>query len=141
MVWLFSVLAVSNIAMGYGLAVYFHQHFGTAVPSCGPLRKKKAVAPSAPAMASEMPTVTPAVVEEMIEAEVAEIEKSEPIEIGAPVAPAEEIGGLPPVDEENVLAGIEEFRSQLAKMNATADDDASENEVEKLEEELVGAAN
>jgi len=38
-----------------------------------------------------------------------------------------------PVDEENVLAGIEEFRSQLAKMNTAVDQspvDASAPEVE-----------
>lgn len=138
MVWLFSFIAVSNIAMGYGLAVYFHQHFGTAFPSCGPLRKKKVAEPKAAPAVAEAPTV----VDELAGAEVSETPESEAVEIGVPTTdPVEEIGGLPPVDEENVLAGIEEFRSQLAKMNVTADEETAESEVEEVEEELVGAAN
>jgi hypothetical protein len=139
MVWLISILTVSNIAMGYGLAIYLNRHYGMLVPT----RRKMTSPTTAPTAVAEMPTVSSAVVNEMIEAEIDEAEEPESVEIGGASSPAldEEIGAAPAVDEENVLAGIEEFRSQLAKMNSAASEPEIGTEAEELESELVGAAN
>jgi hypothetical protein len=139
MVWVISFLIVTNLAMGYGLAVYVNRHFGTPALGRPALGRPKSAAPPAsqiPVAAEDLPTVSRATVEEMIDSEVAESADPEPIEIGGASTP--EVASNEPVDEENVLAGIEEFRSQLAKMNAST---ADPEEADQVESELVGAAN
>lgn len=115
MVWLILFLTVSNIAIGYGLAVYIDRQFGTLIPQRG--RGKDSV-PAEP----EALTVPPAPVVSVKQA--ATTKQSEPATPTPAAVPAEPTAGLPPVDEENVLAGIEEFRSQLAKMNVTSEESA-----------------
>jgi hypothetical protein len=152
MVWLISFLTVSNIALGYGLAVYVQRQFGTALPTGVSWRHKKtevlptvetvtqaAVAPSA-SVSEPTPSQTPkprqANPTEIKSAETKSTEKAP-----TPTAiPAEETSGLPPVDEENVLAGIEEFRSQLAKMHVVAED-GDANAPQDVEPEPIAAAN
>jgi hypothetical protein len=147
MVMVITFLTVTNIALGYGLALYVHKHFGTLTYQ----RKPKAIAaatsqPSAPAaVVAAVPVAAVSVAENAPAAP----PTPAPVvaETPAPPAPSEitaeaesivtEIPGeSAPVDEENVLAGIEEFRSQLAKMSGTTEQFADESQ-----EELLGAAN
>lgn len=106
-----------NIAMGYGLAVYVDRHFGTlvfALPNLGRLRQANLAASASPTkVESGVPAASTA--------------KPSAPQTAAVVAPPFDSGATPKdatveaaaVDEGNVLAGIEEFRSQLAKMNAS----------------------
>jgi hypothetical protein len=152
MVMVITFLTVTNIALGYGLALYVHKHFGTLTYQ----RKPKAIAaatsqPSAPAAVVAAVPVAAVPVAAVSVAENAPAAPPTPApvvaETPAPPAPSEitaeaesivtEIPGeSAPVDEENVLAGIEEFRSQLAKMSGTTEQFADESQ-----EELLGAAN
>jgi hypothetical protein len=147
MVMVITFLTLTNIALGYGLAIYVHKHFGTLMYR----RKPKAVAAAisqvtsagevataavsptgeAPApVASSAPAAGPVVAEAAAppaQAEVAAKAETAAVEVQAE---------SDTVDEENVLAGIEEFRSQLAKMSETTEQFADESQPE-----LVGAAN
>jgi hypothetical protein len=138
MVSVIAFLTVTNIALGYGLAIYIHRHYGTLVVTrsrppqsevSAPIGKSEVedIADEVVELANEMhATIEPAPVLEAAAKQVVPIEA--PAETGEPVKASA-------VDEENVLAGIEEFRSQLAKMSST---DAS---TEVSESDLVEAAN
>jgi cytoskeletal protein RodZ len=147
MVSVIAFLTVTNIALGYGLAVYVNKNFGTLIFT----RSKKQKAPlqavvespettAEVAKASSRPT---AQIESTLEHETS-VSATPSIPIGNSETPVTEIAASDvskisasePVDEENVLAGIEEFRSQLAKMS-----EASEPLTAEPERELVGAAN
>jgi type IV secretory pathway VirB10-like protein len=145
MVMVIAFLTLTNIALGYGLAVYVQKHFGTLMYR----RKPKAVAAAisqvtAPGAVAAAPVSlsgeAPAPVAPPAPAPVV-------VEAAAPPAPTEVIAKAETaavevqaesdtVDEENVLAGIEEFRSQLAKMS-----EATEQFADDVQPELVGAAN
>lgn len=131
MVWVIAFLSISNVLLGYGLAVYINRHFGTLVVS----RKKVQASTESETTATENenrasakiedlaqpiePTLTP---ERQIATPMAHLDSNEPASAAA-------------VDEQNVLAGIEEFRSQLAKMTEPT------ATVEEPEGELVAAGN
>lgn len=119
MVLVIAFLTISNIALGYGLAIYVNRHFGTLLLTRS---KSQAVAkqmivdsPSAKQLAEELPAVPPTAMSTVQDQVVVE---AQPVAAKAPTA---ESVVSEPVDEENVLAGIEEFRSQLAKMNTPFD--------------------
>jgi hypothetical protein len=126
MVWLISFLTVGNIALGYGLAIYVQRQFGTLKPSCGPLRSKMSEATAVPESVVEVTKVQSPVVADINKANAPKKQEAKPAETRATPSGglAEEASGLPSMDEENVLAGIEEFRSQLAKMNVSVDENA-----------------
>jgi hypothetical protein len=148
MVMVITFLTLTNIAIGYGLAVYVQKNFGTLIYR----RRAKAVAEVAasaaapPVMVAAAPVVAAPVTEKA--PEIAAVSPPEPV---APPVPEPVIAEAPAppdspavveetaeaetpavevqaeadtVDEENVLAGIEEFRSQLAKMSETAEQPA-----------------
>ncbi|MDZ4656736.1 MAG: hypothetical protein SH868_04060 [Bythopirellula sp.] len=119
MVLVIAFLTVTNIALGYGLAIYVNRHFGTLLlsrsKSPAAAQQKTAEPPPVEKLAEDLPTLAPTAVSVIAEQAATKPAASEP------------------VDEENVLAGIEEFRSQLAKMNTAVDQspvDASAPEVE-----------
>ncbi len=146
MTFLVVFLSVTNIAIGYGLAVYLRRAALAyePVPEIPP-----APAPELPAQpvatpvasAPAQPVVAPAPVEATTPA---------PIEAAVPTPEAPEVPVQPPLaveqtaaavattsaaadelpNEENVLAGIEAFRSQLAKLNQS---EAAEPEAELAE--------
>jgi hypothetical protein len=119
MVLVIAFLTVTNIALGYGLAIYIDRHFGTLLLS----RSKSTVTPQQEVadsplvaqLAEELPTLAPKAVRAVVKQAVVEAPPT------AAKAPAAETAASEPVEEENVLAGIEEFRSQLAKMNTAVE--------------------
>jgi hypothetical protein len=151
MVWLISFLTVSNITLGYGLAVYIQRQFGTPLPAGISWRRKKAEAISpveavAPTVGAQVPVASEAIPTQTAKPQSAKPSETKAAEVNpapqmsTPTAiPAEETSALPPVDEENVLAGIEEFRSQLAKMNVSAKESAEAPDVAATAEELAAA--
>jgi hypothetical protein len=131
MVGVIAFLTLTNIALGYGLAVYVNQNFGKLIFALP--KKQKAKAPAIvdspeTVAAVATPSSQPAVKLDTVGHTVSAVANSD--------SPATEISASEPVDEENVLAGIEEFRSQLAKMS-----EASEPLAAEPQRELVGAAN
>lgn len=141
MVWLITFLTVSNIALGYGLAVYVQKQFGTMMPTCR-LRSKKCEAPAVAEAVAEVAAVQSPPVSETNKVKTTKAPEAKPAANSTPpsASSAEEVNGLPPVDEENVLAGIEEFRSQLAKMNVPAEEGETDAP-KQVEPEPVAAAN
>lgn len=139
MVMVITFLMLTNIALGYGLAVYVQKNFGTliyrrrakAVAEVAATVETPAVAVAAASVAERAPTPEPApvaapapqpVVAEVTAAPV----PSEVAEVTTEAEAAVEVKAeSDTVDEENVLAGIEEFRSQLAKMSEAAEQPAS----------------
>jgi hypothetical protein len=150
MVMVITFLTLTNIALGYGLAIYVHKHFGTLmyrrkpkvvtaaisqVTASGEMAAAAVsvsgeapapVAPPAPAPVVAEAAASPAPTEVVAKAETAAIEVQAESDT---------------VDEENVLAGIEEFRSQLAKMSENPMNEGGEQPVREPEGELLGAAN
>jgi hypothetical protein len=147
MVMVITFLTLTNIAIGYALAVYVQKHFGTLIYQRGVKAVAEVTAPVAVAAVSQSekapaPVATPTSATPVTEPVVAE----------APAPPAEATTQTESaavevqvesdtVDEENVLAGIEEFRSQLAKMSENTTSEAPEQAVGEPQQELVGAAN
>ncbi len=113
MVLIIAFLTITNIALGYGLAIYVNRHYGTLLLSRSKLaiasQEKPADLQSVVQLAEELPTLAPTFVDVIAEQAVTKPIMSEP------------------VDEENVLAGIEEFRAQLAKMNAPVEQTVGKN--------------
>ena len=131
MVLVIIFLTLTNIALGYGLAIYVNRNFGTLVFT---LPKKRKVKPGATVDSSE----AVAAVATLPSQPIAQIESTPEQVISAAgiiETPATEIAVSDQVDEEHVLAGIEEFRSQLAKISESAEP------IAEPERELVGAAN
>lgn len=147
MVMVLAFLTLTNLALGYGLAVYVNRHYGTLIFTSS---KKQKASPQAIVESSE----TIAEVATTSSQPTAQIESTPEQETSVSATPSNpavsgvspvteiaasdvsEISASEPVDEENVLAGIEEFRSQLAKMSVSAEPLAMEPE-----RELVGASN
>jgi hypothetical protein len=159
MVMVITFLTLTNIAIGYGLAVYVQKNFGTLIYR----RRAKAVAENAMHVAAPV-AAPPAGVTETAPAPTAVAPPepvappvSDPVVAEAPASPAppavveETVETVAPavevkaesdtVDEENVLAGIEEFRSQLAKMSENTANETTEQFADESQEELLGAAN
>jgi hypothetical protein len=139
MVMVITFLTLTNIAIGYGLAVYVQKNFGTLIyrrrvkavvevaapavagvaavpvaetaPAAAPPAPVAPPAPEPVIAEAPAPPAPPAVVEETAEAEAAAVEVKAEADT---------------VDEENVLAGIEEFRSQLAKMSENTEQPVAE---------------
>jgi hypothetical protein len=136
MVSVIGFLTITNIALGYGLAVYVNKHYGTLMfrrdQSADKAQATDQVGPVAAQVVAEPKALSHDAVSAILEQAIAEpqdmVSESSPATSG-------ETAATEPVDEENVLAGIQEFRSQLAKMNAPADESAVQ------EEELAVAAN
>lgn len=131
MVMVIAFLTLTNIALGYGLAVYVNRNFGTlkfAFPKKQKSTPIAVVESSQTVEAVGTPAIQPAAK--------LESKTEQSMSVAASESPATEIAASEPVDEENVLAGIEEFRSQLAKISESAEPLAVEPE-----RELVGAAN
>lgn len=118
MVTVIAFLSVTNIAMGYALAVYINRNFGTFTVNRGGDASIVVVNTST----STVVDVPPAMAGSSEVAQAAVESASEPI------------------DEENVLAGIEAFRSQLAKMSGSAEIEAAEPVVENAQAELASAS-
>jgi hypothetical protein len=131
MVMVISFLTLTNIALGYGLAVYVNQNFGTLLFA---LPKRRKVKPGATVDSSE--AIAAVATPPSQPATKLESTNEQSMSVAASDTPASEIAASEPVDEENVLAGIEEFRSQLAKISESGEPLAAEPE-----RELVGAAN
>ncbi len=137
MVMVITFLTLTNIALGYGLAVYVNRNFGTLILA---LPKKQKATPVVKVKSSETvaavatPSSQPTAQLDSTPEQVVDVAASQSVPEEHDVTPATEIAAIEPVDEENVLAGIEEFRSQLAKMSASA-------EPITAEPQLVGAAN
>lgn len=112
MVLVIAFLTITNIALGYGLAIYVNRHYGTLLlsraSSSAALQQKVADHPSVVQLTEELPTLAPTNVSAILD------------QASAKTAACGQ------VDEENLLAGIEEFRSQLAKMNTMAEQSAEE---------------
>jgi hypothetical protein len=176
MVLVIAFLTVSNIALGYGLAVYMDRHFGTLLFVRRAKSQKPArAAEAAPKVTSAVeppipPTAAPkTIVKEEVAASTTVGEKTDSATtdsettvsettdnqttesetadtVTAALKSREDLEAGPtagavkePVDEENVLAGIEQFRSQLAKMSGSGNTTVTGSSVD--EQELVGAAN
>ncbi len=131
MVMVIAFLTLTNIALGYGLAVYVNRNFGTLKLA---LPKKQKSTPAAAVESSE--TVAAVATPAIQPAAKLKSTTEQSLSVAASGSPVAEIAPSEPVDEENVLAGIEEFRSQLAKISESAEPLAVEPE-----RELVGAAN
>ncbi len=118
MVLVIGFLTITNIAFGYGLAIYVNKHYGTlmlqrvqtASDNQGNSPAGSAVVPGAAAALALSPAAASAVLEQVIAAQ----DRQAPA--GGETAHAE------PVDEVSVLTGIQEFRSQLAKMSAPGEE-------------------
>jgi hypothetical protein len=144
MVMVITFLTLTNIAIGYGLAVYVHKHFGTLMYRRGAKAVAEVASPvAAPAV---IVTETAPAPDAAATPTAAPVTESVVAEAPAPPAPQEITAEAEPetaesdtVDEENVLAGIEEFRSQLAKMSESSE--TAEQFVDESQQELVGAAN
>jgi hypothetical protein len=145
MVMVITFLTLTNIVIGYALAVYVQKHFGTLMYRRGAKAVAAAisqvttpgeVAQGVPSLSGEAPASVPPPAPVPVAAEAAA--PSAPIEDAAKAetAAVEPQAESDTVDEENVLAGIEEFRSQLAKMSESTEQFADESQ-----QELVGAAN
>lgn len=116
---LVAFISLINIALGYGLAVYLRR---AMEPTIG----NRTVEPLPVSVQAAKPQVvtkvapTPAVKVEAAPAEVPEKPADEVAPISAPTPQTESAetptDSKPPVDEENVLAGIEAFRAQLAQV-------------------------
>jgi hypothetical protein len=136
MVLVIGFLTITNIALGYGLAVYVNKHYGTLMfrrdQAADKAQATGQVGPVAAQVVVESTALSHDAVSPILEQAIAE-----PQDMDSESSPATscETATTEPVDEENVLAGIQEFRSQLAKMNAPADESAVQ------EEELAVAAN
>jgi hypothetical protein len=143
MVSVIAFLSVTNIAVGYGLAVYISKNYGTLLVTRGTTRglviQNSVTAQQVVEVTGESPSL-PLTADGMILEE--EVSKSAEEELlgGAATTSDEELLASDTVDEENVLAGIEAFRSQLAKMNEPGESKSDPSMVEEFEEELVGAA-
>lgn len=139
MVMVIIFLTLTNIALGYGLAVYVNRHFGTLIFTRPKNRKAipQAVVefPETIAAVAAPPSQPTAHIESAPEPQMS-VSATQGIQAKSSESPVTEIAASEQVDEENVLAGIEEFRSQLAKMGAPAEPLAAEPE-----RELVGATN
>lgn len=141
MVLVIAFLTITNIALGYGLAVYVNRHFGTLLlsRSKSTVASQQSVADTQPAAqrAEELPTLAPTAVSAVVEQAVAEtLVEAQPV--------ADETAASEPADEENVLAGIEEFRSQLAKMSTAVEqpmEEAPAKAAPTQEANLAAAAN
>jgi hypothetical protein len=136
MVSVIGFLTITNIALGYGLAVYVNKHYGTLMfrrdQAADKAQAASQVAPVATQVVAEPTTLSRDAVSTIPEKAIAELQG---MDSESSPATSGETAATEPVDEENVLAGIQEFRSQLAKMNAPADESAVQ------EEELAVAAN
>lgn len=140
MVLVIGFLTITNIALGYGLAVYVNKHYGTL------MFRRDRVAAKTQAAGQVAPVAAQVVVEPIARSHdavsaILKQEIAEPQGMGSEssTATSVETAATEPVDEENVLAGIQEFRSQLAKMNAPADESAVQEQPTQ-EEQLAGAA-
>jgi hypothetical protein len=156
MVMVITFLTLTNIAIGYGLAVYVQKNFGTliyrrrakavaenamhvAAPVAAPPAGVTETAPAPTAVAPPEPVAPPVSDPVVAEAPAPSAVVEETVET---VAPAVEVKAeSDTVDEENVLAGIEEFRSQLAKMSENTANETTEQFADESQEELLGAAN
>jgi hypothetical protein len=149
MVMVITFLTLTNIAIGYALAVYVQKHFGTLIYQRGVKAVAEVTAPVAVAAVSQSekapaPVATPtpaAPVTEPVVAEAPAPTVQAEVTAEAVIAAVEVQAESDTVDEENVLAGIEEFRSQLAKMSENTTSEAPEQAVGEPQQELVGAAN
>jgi hypothetical protein len=129
MVWVICFLTITNIALGYGLAIYVERHFGKLV-----WHRAKTLPRSESNLTDTLPVVTKAVEAATTSATPVSMEtpadptlaNSEAVEVMA--TSNGEATASETVDEENVLAGIEEFRSQLAKISTTGEPVAAELE-------------
>lgn len=145
MVMVIAFLTLTNIALGYGLAVYVNQKFGTLVFALPKKRKAKphssaelSEADAEVAPVSTQPISRPAATPEQQASAAAppSLAAESSVSPVTAIAASADISASEPVDEQNVLAGIEEFRSQLAKMSVSAESPATEPE-----RDLAGAAN
>lgn len=117
------LLSVFNIALGYALAVYLRRasaHLSPLRPieprpEIVPAPKPQPIAKELPpeVKAAVVPAEVPDTVPEEITAETAL--ETQPDTTDKQMAEAAETA-IDPVDEENVLAGIEAFRAQLAQV-------------------------
>ena len=134
MVWLISFMTVSNIAMGYGLAVYVNRHFGT--PEIRPPRLTLARLSVSGTALMSITGKGPTEIAPRLEASDGNDSATGPAEDNLEDTP--DPTPLGTVDEEKVLAGIEEFRSQLAKINVAAAEKTN-GELEQSSPELAVA--
>ncbi len=139
MVSLIAFLSVTNIAVGYGLAVYINKNYGcllvTRTTTRGLATQETVAAPQVVELVDEMPTLPPTTEDSTAEEMVSESVDEQTAEEGESTL---ETAESDTIDEENVLAGIEAFRSQLAKMNQSVESESAPATVEEHEEELVG---
>lgn len=140
MVMVITFLTLTNIAIGYGLAVYVQKNFGmliyrrrakavaeVAAPLAAPPAVVTETAPAVAAVAPPEPVAPPMPEPVVAEAPAPPFPPAPAEETAAAEVAAVEVKAEPDtVDEENVLAGIEEFRSQLAKMSETAEQPVAE---------------
>lgn len=116
---LVAFISLINIALGYGLAVYLRRAMEPTIgnrtveplPVSVPAAKPQVVTKVAPTPAVKV-EVTPAATPVQPADEVAPISAPSSQPESAETAKDTK----PPVDEENVLAGIEAFRAQLAQV-------------------------
>ena len=118
-------LSLTNIALGYGLAVYLRRASVVAVPSetvdlmrrdaAVPCVQEQAITKTSPAPAIAPQPVAPASGEALRPEAIPE----ETSEVGRANEVVEESSAE--VDEDDVLAGVEAFRKQLAEMDKQSD--------------------
>ncbi|QEG33879.1 hypothetical protein [Bythopirellula goksoeyrii] len=116
---LVAFISLINIALGYGLAVYLRRAMEPTIgnrtveplPVSVPVAKPKIVSEDAPTPAVKVETASS-------ETPVNPADSVAPISAPTPQTESAETAtdSKPPVDEENVLAGIEAFRAQLAQV-------------------------
>jgi hypothetical protein len=126
------VTALVNIALGYGLAMYLgHPEWPlrrkavAGPPVEGPLPEEEeeltvvvGAKPTVTAAAAPMPTPSPAP-EQAIAGAPAIVAEAPAASVAAtPTATSGEAAAAEPEIEQQMLAGIEEFRNQLAQMKA-----------------------
>lgn len=144
MVWTIALLAVLNMAFGFAVAVYLQRARGTrpvslpvaplppSVPLGAPTTPESQTASAPTAQSPDSPPEP----EESLAATVSEVVA----EASAATAVKDELQENPAItnegarDEANVMAGIEVFRSQLARMSkASMEDDRQPEEKEPAE--------
>jgi hypothetical protein len=159
MVMVITFLTLTNIAIGYGLAVYVQKNFGTliyrrrakavaentmhdAAPAASPPAVVTETAPAPAAVAPPEPVAPPLPDPVVAEAPASPAPPAVVKETAEAEAPAVEVKAeSDTVDEENVLAGIEEFRSQLAKMSENTASETAEQPAGAPQQALATAVN
>lgn len=161
MIWTIGFLAVINMAIGYGLAIYLHgkgkilfRAPEVKMPRSSPTVQSVPASPETQpqSVAAELPQEVPAVVEQpTAEAETAiepslEVSDSAPSEVAEAAADSTVEDDISEADnqpsdapesdgnDDNVLAGIEAFRSQLAKISKANAEEEAETPAEELAE-------